>query len=118
MQGKRITWRGMLLQRRITRDEFRSATQVQPRGGQRRHVQRLADVAGGVRPVGVLMENRAASSEIQQGRASQYGQAAPYEYRPQDGEFVFHEPNFECSITTGASRGEVPKENTLHPGFP
>jgi hypothetical protein len=48
---------------------LRLGDQIQGRSRQRRHVQRLANVAGSVRPIGVLME-RAASGEIQQGHAA------------------------------------------------
>jgi len=54
----------------------RFGDQIQGRGRQRRHVQRLAHMAGSVRPAGVLVDVRAAGGEVQQGRAAKYGQRA------------------------------------------
>ena len=47
--------------------------QIQGRSGQRRHVQRLANVAGSVWPAGVLVNENAATGEIQKRHAAQEG---------------------------------------------
>ena len=60
MQGKGIAWRRVLRQRRIPGDDLRRAGEIKPGGRQRRHVQRLADMAGGIRPIRMLVEERAA----------------------------------------------------------
>ena len=54
----------------------RFRNQIQRCSRQRRHVQRLANVAGSVRPAGVLVNKNAATGEIQQGHAAQEGQRA------------------------------------------
>ena len=50
----------------------RFRNQIQGRSGQGRHVQRLANVTSSVRPAGVLVNEDAATGEIQQGHAAQY----------------------------------------------
>jgi len=48
----------------------------QRRSRQRRHVQRLTNMAGSLRPAGVLMDEGAASGEIQQRQATYHRQRA------------------------------------------
>jgi hypothetical protein len=64
MQRKGIAWRRVLWQRRIPGDDLRSPDQIKPRGRQRRHVQRLADMAGGIGPIRMLVEEGAARRKI------------------------------------------------------
>ncbi len=47
------------------------ADKVKPGSRQRRHVQRLADVAGGIGPIRMFVEERAARRKIEQRGASQ-----------------------------------------------
>ena len=51
--------------------------EVQRSRGQRRHVQRLANMTSSIRPAGVMMQQGAASRKIQQRHATQYRQRAP-----------------------------------------
>jgi hypothetical protein len=51
----------------------RFGDQIQGRGRQRRHVQRLANVAGSFRTAGVLVHVRSTSSEIQKRDAAKDG---------------------------------------------
>ena len=69
MQRKGIAWRCVLRQRRIPGDDLRRADEVQPGGRQRGHVQRLADMAGVLRPIRMLVEERTARRKEQQGSA-------------------------------------------------
>ncbi len=65
MQRKRIERLNIVGKNSVPSDLPRFGDQIQGRGGQRRHVQRLANVAGSARPTGVLVDVCAASSEIQ-----------------------------------------------------
>ena len=78
MQGKRIARRYVTRQRRIPGDDLRRADEIKVCGHQRRHVQRLANVAGRVGPVRIrmLVEERPARREIEQRSASQHRQRA------------------------------------------
>src|SRR5882762_7010628 len=78
MQGKGIAGRGVLGQRRMPGDDLWRDDEVQPRSRQRRHVQHLADMAGGIGPTRMLVEESAARSKIKQrDRSQQRQRAAP-----------------------------------------
>jgi hypothetical protein len=64
MQRKGIERRHIVRQSSVPRDLPRFRDQIKSRGRQRRHVQRLANMAGSVWAAGVLMDKCAASSEI------------------------------------------------------
>jgi hypothetical protein len=51
--------------------------QVQTRGGQGGHVQRLANVASRLRPIRMVVEKRAARGKVEQRHATQNRQRAP-----------------------------------------
>ena len=70
MQRKGIKRRNIVRQNRVPRHLPRFRDQIESRGRQRRHMQRLANMAGSVRAAGVLMYESAASSEIQQRNAA------------------------------------------------
>jgi hypothetical protein len=70
MRRERIQRRNTIRQRSVPGYLPRFGDQIQRSSRQCRHVQRLANVAGRVRPAGVLMDERSASSEIQQGQAA------------------------------------------------
>jgi hypothetical protein len=70
MQGERIERRSILRKYGMPGDLTRFRNQIQGRRRQRRHVQRLANVAGGVRPTIVLVGESPASGEIQQSQAA------------------------------------------------
>ena len=73
MQRERIQRRIVFRKHGVPGDLPRFRNQIQGRSGQRRHVQRLANVAGSVRPAGVLVNENAATGEIQKRRAAQEG---------------------------------------------
>jgi hypothetical protein len=77
MQRKGIERRNIVRECSVPGNLPRFRDQSESRGRQRRHVQRLANVACSVRAASVLMDERAASREIQQRHAAQYGQRAP-----------------------------------------
>ena len=64
----------MLRERCIAGDQLGSGNEIERRRGQHRHVQRLADVAGGFRAARMMVEQAAARRKIQQNGASQYSQ--------------------------------------------
>ena len=70
MQRKRIARRQMLRDRKRPGDNLRRADEVQWGRRQRRHVQRLANMAGGVRTLRVFVKETAARRKIQQRGAS------------------------------------------------
>src|ERR1700736_4350055 len=78
MQRKGIARRCMLRQRRKPGDDLRPADKIQPGRRQGGHVQRLADMAGGVGPIRMLVEERAARGKIKQRDASQQCQRAAH----------------------------------------
>ena len=73
MQSERILRCGAIRQRGVPRNFPRFRNKVKRSRSQRRHVQRLANMASGVRSAGVLVYERPASREIQQGHAAQNG---------------------------------------------
>jgi hypothetical protein len=78
MQGEGIAWRNVPQQRRIPGDELRCANEIKVRGHQRRHMQRLADVAGRIRPIRIpmLVEEGTARRKVEQRSTSQHRQCA------------------------------------------
>jgi hypothetical protein len=64
MQRKGIERRNIVRQNSVPRNLPRFRDQIKSRRRQRRHVQRLANMAGSVWAAGVLMDECAASSEI------------------------------------------------------
>ena len=97
MQRKRIARRCVLRQRRIPDNDLRRAGEVQPGSFQRGHVQRLTDMAGGVGPIRMLVEERAARGKIQQRGASQQRQSAAHNRSPENGYPPVHKRHFELS---------------------
>src|SRR5882762_3357217 len=78
MQRKGIAWRCVLRQRRIPGDDLRRAGEVQPGSRQRGHMQRLADMAGGIGPIRMMVEERPACGKIKQRDASQQRERAAH----------------------------------------
>ena len=72
VKRKRIQRRNAIWRCGMPRNFLRFGNEVERRRGQRRHMQRLANVASGIRSAGVMMQNRAASREIQQREAAEY----------------------------------------------
>lgn len=77
MQREGIEYRGVFGKNGAPRNLPGFRNQVQGGGGQGRRMQRLANVAGGIRTAGVLVYVCAASSEIQQREAAHQGERAP-----------------------------------------
>jgi len=77
VQSEGILWRRISRESGVPRNFPRLRDEVERSRGQRRHVQRLANVASGIRAAAVVMQNGAASREIQQRHAAQYRQSAP-----------------------------------------
>jgi len=66
MQREGIAWPRVLRQPGIPGDDLSRAGEIKPGGCQRRHVQRLADMASIVGALGVPMRQRRAKREVQQ----------------------------------------------------
>jgi hypothetical protein len=71
MQREGIARRYMLRQRRIPGNDLRRADKIKPRRRQRRHMQRLANMAGRIGPICMLVEQGAARCKIEQRSASE-----------------------------------------------
>ena len=65
MRRKGIQWRDIFRKDCVPSDLARFADQVQRRGRQGRNVQGLANVTGRIRSAGVLVDEDAATGEIQ-----------------------------------------------------
>lgn len=70
MESKGIRWGSVLRERGVPCNLLRLGDQIERGSSQRGHVQRLANVAGRLVPVGVAVERRA-SGEVQQRHATQ-----------------------------------------------
>ena len=73
MQRERIQRRIVFRKNGVPGDLPHFRNQIQGRSRQGRHVQRLANMTGRVRPSGVLVDKDAASREVQESNAAQYG---------------------------------------------
>ena len=104
----------MLWERRIPGDDLRRADEIQPRGRQQRHVQRLADMAGGIRPIRMLVEQSAARGKKEQRGASQQRQRAAHEHSSEDGPLRLHQATLQLSTLDGRTSrlvaNKAPKE--------
>ena len=87
----------MLRERRISCDQLRSDNQVKRSGSQHGHVQRLANVASRLRPMGMLVEQASACCEIQQHGASQHRQRPARVPRSENGLTRLHESPYKPS---------------------
>ena len=90
MQGKGIAWAGVLRHRRKPGNDLRSAAEVQSGHFQRRHVQRLADMASVIGPLCVLMEERSARRKIQQRNAGHQRERTARDRSPESGSPRMH----------------------------
>ena len=81
----------MLRERRIASDQLRGGDKVQSSRGQRWHMQRLANVASGLRTTRVMVEQAAARREIQQNGTSQHGYRAPHTGPSENGPTRLHD---------------------------
>ena len=96
MQRERIARRVVLRERRIPGDELRRRDEVQRRGCQHGHMQRLADMASVFRPAGVLVEQASARGEIQQCGTRQHGHRAAQRIAGKDGSNDSHRPTMSA----------------------
>jgi hypothetical protein len=78
MQRKRIARSCVLRERKIPGDKLRRADEVEGRSRQRRHVQRLTNMAGGIGAFRVFVKETAARGKVQQRSASQQRQRAAH----------------------------------------
>ena len=81
----------MRRKRRIANYNFGRRKKIERSCRQRRHVQRLANVAGIVCTICMLVQERAADCEIQNRRASHQGQGASYPFSLEFGIQQFHQ---------------------------
>ena len=116
MQTEGIAWRNVLWQRRIPGDEFRCAGKIKPRSRQRRHMQRLANMAGGIRPVRMLVQQRSARRKKEQRGAGQQRQALPHNCSSEQDSHRVHRTEIYLSTTRGGGRG--PMLEKQHRGRP
>lgn len=91
MKGERISWRRVLWRGRIPGNEYRRGAQTEAGGRQSRHVQGLAEMAGGVRTIRVLMKNGGPNRKIQQSSARQQRHRAASKHSPRVGPPQTHE---------------------------
>jgi hypothetical protein len=110
MQSKGIAWRYVLRQRRIPGDDLKRADETKPRGCERRHVQRLADMARGIRAICVLMEKRRASGEIEQHRAAKHRQRAADRRSAENGCRQTHQATIQRTTLDGSRTDSVAKD--------
>ena len=71
MEGEGIVWRGVPRRRGIPGDDYRRMAKGQPRRCQGRHVKNLAEMAGDIGAMRVLVKYGGANGKIQQSSASQ-----------------------------------------------
>ena len=90
MKRKGIRLSDMLRKRRMPRDLLGFWNQVQARGGQGGHVQRLANMTSCLRPIRMVMEKRAACGKVEQLHATQNRQRAPRAPMPEDRSLGVH----------------------------
>src|SRR6266849_5146230 len=107
MQREGIAWRCVLGQRRIPGDNLRRADKVKPGSRQRRHVQRLAHMAGGIGPLRMLVEEGAAHGKIKQRGASQQRQRAARNRSAENGFLRIHRSTLYLSTLDGRTSGIV-----------
>ncbi len=74
----------MVRQRRKPGDNLKRVGKIQPGSRQRRHVQRLADMAGRIGPIRMLVEERTARGKIDQRRTSYQRQRAAHLASPEN----------------------------------
>jgi hypothetical protein len=78
MQREGIAWSRMLRERKIPGDKLRRADEIERGRCQRRHVQRLANMASGIGAFAVFVKETAARGKVQQRSASQQRQCAAH----------------------------------------
>jgi hypothetical protein len=84
VKGEGFRWSSSFGERGTPGDVLRFRDQLHRRNGQRGHVQRLADVAGRIRPACVFVQEHSAPGEIQERHAAQDGQRAPQTPLPEN----------------------------------
>ena len=105
MKRKRIKRSSILRKNSVPGDLPSLGDQIQRRGRQRRHVERLANVAGDVSSGRMLVDKHATAGEIQQREAAQYRQRAPARQFEPWMHFLPYTP--QCSSLDGRSTTSV-----------
>ena len=82
-------------------NRFRCGDEIERRRRQRGHVQGLADMARGIGPVRVFVEERAARCKIEQCHASQYRQRALRRRSSEKRILRVHKRHFSLAFWTG-----------------
>ncbi len=90
MQGKRIARSRVRRQRKIPSNEFGDVNEVERGRSQRRHVQRLADVASRPGTTGVVMEDCPARGKVEHRRARQQRQRPARKLSPKKVSLLLH----------------------------
>src|SRR6266478_4468777 len=90
MQGKRIARSRVRRERKIPSNEFGYVDEVERGRSQRRHVQRLADVASRPGTTGVVVEDCPARGKVEHRRARQQCQRATRKLPPKNVSLPFH----------------------------
>src|SRR5260370_21145829 len=98
MQRKRIPRRCVLRQRRIPSNDLRGAGEIKPGSCQRRHVQRLTDMAGSIGPICMLVEQGAAGRKKEQRGASKHRQRATRHSSSENGYPQVHKRQFSLAL--------------------
>ena len=107
----------MLWERKIPGDNFRRADKIKRGRRQRRHVQRLANVAGSIGAFGVFVKETSARDKIQQRGTSQQCQR-PAHNRPSNHESqAIHRPEFTLALRLYQVEPRCFKNNTAGPVF-
>ena len=96
-----IARRSVLGERRKPCDELKNVAEVQPRSGQRWHVECLAGVAGPIGAVGMFMEKRSARSKIKKRGKSQERQSAANARFPENSFPQIHLSTLQLSTLDG-----------------
>ena len=81
----------------VPADLLRLGNQTQGSGGQRRHVQRLANMASRIRRIAAVMVQRRARDKVQQRQAAQDGQGASQSVAAKNGSYRVHTPTVQCT---------------------
>jgi hypothetical protein len=80
--------------RGIPGHSLENRAQVQPGCSERGHMQRLTDMAGGVRAMAMLVKKRTASREKEQGGTRQHGERRSPVAAHKNSSLFFHETKF------------------------
>lgn len=118
MQRKRIARSCVLRERKMPGDELRRADQVKRGRRQRRHVQRLANMASRVRTLGMFVQEAAARREIQKRGASQQRHSSAHSCPSRHDSHQVHHTAIYLSTMLSAGRGRMLQNQHCGPHLP